>query len=206
MSETEFERSERERAREIGALEAVERARDTSAGYLPQTFTAPARAVYLKEIELHGGLARAADVAGCSTQVARVYAARVPEFGAAVREAVSKYRDSLVQEATRRAVDGVQVDRFNRDGEPVGTVTQFADGLLAKLIDRGDRIVGDLPAEKQTGVGSLDATLVSKLSPEGRRALRIVLSELAGLVPTEEDLQNEGISSAVDVQVSSGGN
>jgi hypothetical protein len=128
----------------------------------------------------------------------------VPEFGAAVREAVCRYRDSLVQEATRRAVEGVQVDRFNRDGEPVGTVTQYSDGLLTKVMDRADRVIGDLPAEKQTGVGSLDATLVQKLSPEGRRALRIVLSELAGLVPTEEDMQNEGISSAVDVQVSSG--
>ena len=189
-----------ELARTMGVLEAVERSRDTTAGYMPLTFPAPARAAYIYEVELHGGLARAADVAGCSTQVARVYAARVPEFAAAVREAVSRYRDSLVQEATRRAVKGVQVDRFNRDGEPVGTVTQFADGLLSKLIDRGDRIVGDLPAEKGQGVGSLDATLVGKLSPEGRAALRIVLSELAGLVPTLEDTQREGISSAIDVQ------
>jgi len=206
MSEDEIVKSERERERAIEALEVIERARDTSAGYMPVTFPAPARAVYLREVETHGGLARAADVAGCSTQVARTYQARVPEFAAAVREAVCRYRDSLVREATRRAVEGVQVDRFNRDGEPVGTVTQYADGLLAKVIDRADRVIGDLPAEKQQGVGALDATLVQKLSPEGRRALRIVLSELAGLVPTEEDLQNEGISSAVDVQVSSEGN
>lgn len=190
----------------MGVLQAIERARDTSAGYLPPGFAAPARATYLYEVEMHGGLARAADAAGCTTSLARTYAARVPEFGAAVREAVSRYRDSLVQEATRRAVEGVQVDRFNRDGEPVGTVTQYADGLLAKLIDRGDRVVGDLPAEKGQGVGALDATLVSKLSPEGRAALRIVLSELAGLVPTEADVQREGISSAVDVQVAAGGN
>ena len=200
MSDDETEKAMRETASALGVLEAIERARDQSAGYLPQTFPAPARAAYLREVELHGGLARAADVAGCSTQVARTYAARVPEFGAAVREAVSRYRDSLVQEATRRAVDGVQVDRFNRDGEPVGTVTQYADGLLAKLIDRGDRVVGDLPAERQQGVGALDATLVQKLSPEGRAALRIVLSELAGLVPTDADLKNEGISSAINVQ------
>jgi len=203
MSNDEIESKGIERSRILGALEAIERARDKSAGYLPQTFPAPARAMYLYEIESHGGLARAADVAGCSTQVARVYQARVPEFAAAVREAVSRYRDSLVQEATRRAVEGVQVDRFNRDGEPVGTVTQFADGLLAKLIDRGDRVVGDLPAERGQGVSSLDATLVAKLSPEGRAALRIVLSELAGMVPTAEDTQREGISSAIDVQVSS---
>jgi len=188
------------RARQLGVLEAIERARDTSAGYLPTTFQAPARATYLLEVELHGGLARAADVCGCSTQIARVYAARVPDFGAAVREAVSRYRDSLVQEATRRAVDGVQVARFNRDGEAIGHITQFADGLLTKLIDRGDRIVGDLPSERNSGVSSLDATLVQKLSPEGRAALRIVLSELAGLLPTAEDMQNEGISSAIDVQ------
>ena len=180
-------------------LEAIERARDTSAGYLPVTFMAPQRATYLQEVERHGGLARAANVAGCSTQIARIYQARVPEFGAAVREAVSRYRDSLVQEATRRAVTGVQVDRFNRDGEPVGTVTQFADGLLAKLIDRGDRVVGDLPSERNSGVGSLDATLVQKLSPEGRAALRIVLSELAGLIPTAEDVQREGIKPAIEV-------
>ena len=189
-----------DRAKQIGALEAIERARDASADYLPVTFGAPARATYLQEVELHGGLARAADVAGCSTQVARVYQARVPEFAAAVREAVSRYRDSLVQEATRRAVDGVQVERFNRDGEPAGVTTQFADGLLSKLIDRGDRIVGDLPSERNSGVGALDATLVQKLSPEGRAALRIVLAELAGLVPTADDVQREGISSAIDVQ------
>jgi hypothetical protein len=192
-----------ERARSLGVLQAIERARDTSAGYLPQSFGAPERATYLQEVESHGGLARAANVAGCSTQVARTYAARVPEFGAAVREAISRYRDSLVQEATRRAVEGVQVDRFNRDGNPVGSVTQFADGLLSKVIDRADRIIGDLPSERNSGVGSLDATLVQKLSPEGRAALRIVLSELAGLLPTAEDMQQEGISSAIDVQLSS---
>jgi len=200
MVDDELERTEQKRLKTFVALQAIERARDTSAGYLPQTFQAPERATYLQEIESHGGLARAANVAGCSTQVARTYAARVPEFGAAVREALSRYRDSLVQEATRRAVDGVQVERFNRDGEPVGSVTQFADGLLTKLIDRGDRIIGDLPAERGQGVSTLDATLVSRLSPEGRAALRIVLSELAGLVPTDADLQNEGISSAIDVQ------
>ena len=201
MGEDQIESMERERARSIGALQAIERARDASAGYLPQTFGAPERATYLQEIELHGGLARAADVAGCSTQIARVYQARVPEFAAAVREAVSRYRDSLVQEATRRAVDGVEVERFNRDGIPVGSTIQYADGLLAKLIDRSDRVVGDLPSERNSGVGSLDATLVQKLSPEGRAALRIVLSELAGLVPTPEDVKHEGISSAIDVQV-----
>ena len=200
MDDDKSESTRVERGKMLGALEAIERARDTSADYLPVTFRAPARATYLQQVELHGGLARAADVAGCSTQIARIYAARVPEFGAAVREAVSRYRDSLVQEATRRAVEGVQLDRFNRDGEPVGSVTVFADGLLAKLIDRGDRVVGDLPSERNSGVGSLDATLVSKLSPEGRAALRIVLSELAGLVPTPEDAQHEGISSAIDVQ------
>lgn len=184
----------------LGLLEAIERARDTSSGYLPKGFPAPARALYLHEVSSHGGLARAADAAGVSSQAARTYAARVPEFAAAVREAVSKYRDSLVQEATRRAVEGVQVDRFNRDGEPVGSVVQYADGLLAKLIDRGDRIVGDLPADKPQGVSSLDATLVAKLSPEGRRALRIVLAELAGLVPTQEDMQNESIPPAIDAQ------
>jgi hypothetical protein len=200
MAETETEIVGGNRARELGVLEAIERGRDISAGYLPLTFGAPARAAYLNEVELHGGLARAADVAGCSTQIARTYAARVPDFGAAVREAVSRYRDSLVQEATRRAVDGVQVARFDRDGNPAGKVTQYADGLLTKLIDRGDRIVGDLPSERNAGVSSLDATLVQKLSPEGRAALRIVLSELAGLLPTEEDMQREGISSAIDVQ------
>jgi hypothetical protein len=94
----------------------------------------------------------------------------------------------------------VQIARFNRDGQPVGHVTQYADGLLSKVIDRADRIIGDLPSERNSGVGSLDATLVQRLSPEGRAALRIVLSELAGLVPTEGDLQQEGISSAIDVQ------
>lgn len=201
MDEQEIEVMGEERVRAFGVLQAIERARDISAGYLPLTFGAPERATYLQEVASHGGLARAANVAGCSTRIARIYAARVPDFGAAVREAVSNYRDSLVQEATRRAVEGVQVDRFNRDGNPVGSVTQFADGLLAKLIDRGDRIVGDLPAEHGQGARSLDATLVSRLSPEGRAALRIVLSELAGLVPTEGDLQQEGISSAIDVQV-----
>lgn len=203
MDDDESEIRSRDRVRTMVALEAIERARDTSAGYLPASFTAPERATYLQEIETHGGLARAANVAGCSTQIARTYAARVPEFGAAVREAISRYRDSLVQEATRRAVDGVQVERFNRDGIPVGSVTQYADGLLTKVLDRADRIIGDLPSERSSGVGSLDATLVQKLSPEGRAALRIVLSELAGLVPTEEDMQKEGISSAIDAQVSS---
>jgi hypothetical protein len=203
MTDDEMEIVGEERARSLGVLQAIERARDTSAGYLPVTFGAPERATYLQEVESHGGLARAANVAGCSTQVARTYAARVPEFGAAVREAISRYRDSLVQEATRRAVEGVQVDRFNRDGNPVGSVTQFADGLLSKVIDRADRIIGDLPSERNSGVGSLDATLVQKLSPEGRAALRIVLSELAGLLPTAEDMQQEGISSAIDVQLSS---
>lgn len=189
-----------ERVRELSVLEAIERGRDKSTGYHPESFPAPARAQYLLEVESHGGLARAADVAGCSTAVARTYAARVPDFGAAVREAVSRYRDGLVEEATRRAVEGVKIARFNREGEAVGEVTQYADGLLTKLIDRGDRIVGDLPQEKGQGVGSLDATLVSKLSPEGRAALRVVLSELAGLVPTEEDMQREGITAAIDVQ------
>ncbi len=200
MEENESERVAVERVEMVRGLEAIERARDTSSDYHPATFTAPDRATYLIEIESHGGLARAADVAGCSTTVARTYAARVPEFGAAVRDALTRYRDSLTAEATRRAVEGVAVDRFNRDGEPVGAVIQYSDGLLGKLLDRGDRIIGDLPQERGQGVGALDATMVSRLSPEGRSALRIVLSELAGLVPNESDLQKEGISSVIEAQ------
>lgn len=199
MEEEKWEEEERVRTEKLLALTAIEKARHKSTDYHPATFTAPDRAVYLLEVETHGGLARAANVAGCSTTIAKVYAARVPDFGVDVRDALSRYRDSLVTEATRRAVDGVVTKRFNRDGEPVGETVLYSDGLLSKTIDRADRIIGDLPTEQRSGVGSLDATLVSKLSPEGRAALRIVLSELAGMVAKEGDLKQEGVQAVIDV-------
>ena len=189
------------RAQAIAVLEAVENARGEPAGYSPSNFGAPARATYLYEIESHGGLARAAAVAGCSPTIARVYAARVPEFAAAVREALARNRDALAAEAQRRAF-GVSVDRFDRNGEPAGVAIEYADGLLSKALDRADRIIGDLPTERGSGM-ALDATLVQRLSPEGRRALRVVLAELAGMVPTAGDMQLEGIPQVLDVQDSS---
>lgn len=184
----------------VDVLEAVENARAIPAAATPETFRARARAEYLYSIETHGGLAKAAADAGCSNAVARAFAGRFPEFAAAVRDALARNRDSLAAEAQRRA-RGVAVERFNRDGEPAGVAIEYADGLLVKALDRADRIIGDLPAERNSSIGALDATLVQKLSPEGRRALRIVLAELAGLVATEADMQLERIPTIIEAKV-----
>ena len=185
-------------ARRLRALEAVEKARGMSADYNPTGFPAPVRAAYLLALETHGTQHLAAQGVGVSRASVQVYGGRVHEFVAAEREAIAVYRDTLAAELNRRARDGVVQLRFNRNGEPIGEAVSYSDGLLSKALDRADRIIGDLPDSSAGGL-PLDGNLVSRLSAEGRAALRIVLSELAGLVPTAEDAQHEGIPAAIDV-------
>jgi len=193
--------AERERAREkrLSALVAVELARDTSADYHPAKFAAPVRADYLLALETEGTPARAARAVGVTQSLVATYGGRVPEFAAAEREALAIYRDSLAAEVTRRARDGIVQLRFNRNGEPIGEAVTYSDGLLSKALDRADRIIGDLPDPNAAGP-RIDAAMVARLSPEGRAALRLVLAELAGLMPEEGGAQLEGSESAIDVQ------
>jgi hypothetical protein len=183
----------------LGALEDIERSRGISSDANPRNFPPPIRAQYLLALETHGAVVRAANSVCVNRSAIITYGARVPEFADSEREAIAAYRDSLAAELTRRARDGIRELRFNRSGDLQGSAIRYSDGLLAKALERADRIVGDMPTPADGG-RQLDANLVAKLSPEGRRALRIVLSELAGLVPTEEDMQLEGISSAIDAQ------
>lgn len=63
---------------------------------------------------------------------------RDPDFQRDVDLAMLRYCDLIVKEVHRRAVDGVEEDVFNKDGDKVGTRRKYSNDLLRMLVQRHD--------------------------------------------------------------------
>lgn len=72
---------------------------------------------YLTELAKHSLKGRAAQAAGVSSSTIDNHRKNDPEFQEAEIQALAEYRDSIVEHLTTLAVEGIEVRRYNKDGD-----------------------------------------------------------------------------------------
>jgi len=82
-----------------------------------------------------GRLCHSANAAGMTAAAVITARKRWPEFDEALKEAYSKFQDSIEQEAHARAVEGWQEPVFYQ-GAVVGTVLKKSDRILELMLKR----------------------------------------------------------------------
>ena len=80
-------------------------------------FDDPAKQVYLEQLAQHGRKGDAARAAGVSISTVHGHRDNDPEFAEAEAEAFNEYRDKFVAHAASLAYDGIEVRKYNKDGE-----------------------------------------------------------------------------------------
>lgn len=89
---------------------------------------------FLEVLSTHGVVSRAAKASGVDRRTVYRLREADTQFAAAWKEAERAGGLSLVEEAYRRAVEGVdRVIRFDKDGEPI-TQKEYSDNLLLALL------------------------------------------------------------------------
>ena len=104
----------------LGSAELVEANQNNWRVKLQQArlkFDDPAKRVFLKEYAEHGLKGKAAKAAGVCTATIKVHSLNDPEFAEAMQEAAVEYRDKIVGHATKLALEGTEIKRFNRSGD-----------------------------------------------------------------------------------------
>ena len=91
------------------------------------------RAVFLTALRETGNVSAAARRAGTNRSVCYGWRRRDSGFAAAWEDALEEAADRLEMEAFRRAVDGVEEERFF-GGQVIGEVTRYSDSLLMFLL------------------------------------------------------------------------
>lgn len=90
--------------------------------------------LFLESLAQNGNVTQAARVAGWKyPTIAEELRKEDPDFDRAWFDAKRQANDSLVAEARRRAVEGVQEPVFYK-GEMIGSVTKYSDKLLETLL------------------------------------------------------------------------
>lgn len=102
---------------------------------LPIKFTADARARFLDVYRVTGQLQRSAQAAGVAPSTVRQHKKDDPEFLAALEEAYEDFRESLENEAMRRALMGWEEPVYQK-GEQVGTIRKYDTRLLELMLKR----------------------------------------------------------------------
>jgi len=77
--------------------------------------------VYCEALAEHGLKGRAAETAGVCRQLVANHLENDPDFLDAVSEAVDRYRDKRVEKAMELAFDGIEVKKYNKDGDLIET-------------------------------------------------------------------------------------
>jgi len=77
---------------------------------------------------------RASRKANVSRQTAFAHQKQFPEFAEAWEDALDQGRESLETEAYRRGVEGVERNRFDKDGNIIETYKEYSDPLLQMLM------------------------------------------------------------------------
>lgn len=73
--------------------------------------------VYLSQLGKHGMKGRAAEEAGVSQLTVLKHAENDPDFAEARAQATVKYRDKFVDHITDLSLNGVLIEKFNKDGD-----------------------------------------------------------------------------------------
>ena len=179
----------------------------------PSRFKEPQQALFLQEYERTHNGTQSARVAGVSWATVIHLRKRDEAFAAKMDELDQAYSDKLVEEAHRRAVEGYDEARFNKDGL-VGNVRRYSDRMLELLLKRfvpgfqeatSSRTVIQGRVQHNHGF-TLDADSLRQLPAEERANLRKILSTLAspprpGLRQDPEMLQLSENGHVVDSQV-----
>ena len=92
----------------------------------------------LKAYAETGSFAVAAAAAGVSTKTVRQYRAEEPEFAEALEMARDLLCEKLQKECIRRAVDGVEQEHHDKEGNHLYTKIIYSDRLLELLLKRFD--------------------------------------------------------------------
>lgn len=168
------------------------------------------KARFVDRIRYHGRFNQASEECGISYSTACHWKNPMspqydPEFAERFHEARELYRDRLEAEVERRAVHGV-LQPVYRGGRKVGSVRVYSDRLLELLLKRHRREFRDgsarvetppLPTSGPRGLSSELRAMIDDLSPEGRRALRIVLREWAQGPAKRAEMGDPGPSNGV---------
>lgn len=170
-------------------------ASERAAGKKRQTthhkFTPAVRKRYLEHLAEWGTKNRSAKAAGIDYRTVLNYLATHPEFQLEIDDALEKYRDMLLDEVKKRAVEGyAQNPIFNKDGEIVGEKIVKSDRLLEFAVKRIDPASRE-QIQKIEHKGSMvtaqvpfDVAKLKKLDKHGRECLRVVLKQI-GDEPSE---------------------
>jgi len=136
-----------------------------------------------------------------SYECTRAYRADNPEFEAQVEIAMGLYRDDLVREAHRRAVEGWDERPITNDkGEVVGYVHKHSDRLLELLLKQVDPSFRENGAAVQINTGggmvqpAAEFAELANLSGTARENLRAILEELKA--------SRDPVQEAIDVSAS----
>lgn len=127
---------------------------------------------FLKVLATVGHISAACKAIKISTVAVHYWRRDDPEFDAKLLAAQEAYEGMLTEEATRRAVKGVEKAIFNKEGEQIGVEIKYSDTLLIFLLkavnpekfrdkliltnesdqeisDRIKRVLGNMVAESQ---------------------------------------------------------
>ncbi len=92
--------------------------------------------IFLQELALHGLKGRASEAAGVCPNTVSKHIKNDPEFEAAVNESVESYRDKFVDHAMTLAYDGIEVKKYNKDGDLVEERRDYPIPLILAELKR----------------------------------------------------------------------
>lgn len=90
---------------------------------------------FLDQFALHGNKSKAAKATGLKTTTINTWLSNDEQFADAYALALEEAADVLEDAAFKRAVDGVERKRFDKEGNLILTETIYSDSLLSKLLD-----------------------------------------------------------------------
>lgn len=138
--------------------------------------------------------------AGISPSALDTYFQSFPAERERLNMAFLEYRESLVVEATRRGVEGVDKPIFYK-GDVVGHVTEYSDRLLEKMLDANGVTPKD-PASAANNPANLNFDY-NQLSFKAREEVRILMDRVKAIV--KADLANQA-NTTIDITPNANGN
>lgn len=100
------------------------------------TFTPVARAEFLEELALLGSTSAAAAAAGIPESVARYHRERDEEFAEECAAALDRHDRMLMRQVKKLAVDGVDEDIYDRNGQVIGSRKRYSERMLLRWLER----------------------------------------------------------------------
>lgn len=141
---------------------------------------------FLDALSKSGVRTAAQVVAGVAYTTVSSWRQNDPEFAVAYDEAMEFAADSLEVEARRRAVEGVESKKFDKDGKLLFTTINYSDTLLIALLkaNKPDKFADRSKAE----ISNPDGSLKSQNSTEGAARIIAILDDArrqraAGIAP-----------------------